>query len=183
MMWLYQDLPTVGLQPKPSSCGSSRVAISCHHQWSWSSWHSNLGGPGDNHHGGAGAWCWPADRLRWGQIHAHDNKEPTSNTASRRLDHTGLLGSSCRCRPLVLSRWRCCRNEKQMLWGSHPTLLFWVDNADLCGSLHFGVKSTHEYVALGGFQSHGGTPKSSNLDHFGIETHGFWDPPFRESST
>jgi hypothetical protein len=23
-----------------------------------------------------------------------------------------LLGSSCRCRPLVLSRWRCCRNEK-----------------------------------------------------------------------
>ena len=41
----------------------------------------------------AGAWCWL--RLRWGQIHAHDNKEPTSNTASRRLDHTWSYWIAC----------------------------------------------------------------------------------------
>jgi len=83
----------------------------------------------------------------------------------------------------------CCQGDavadmKNKCWEAATQLCSFADNADLCGSLHFGqVKSTHEYVALGGFQSHGGTPKSSNLDNFGIETHGFWDPPFQESST
>lgn len=79
---------------------------------------------------------------------------------------------------VAAAQW-CCQGDavadmKNKWWEAATQLCSFADNADLCGSLHFGqVKSTHEYVALGGFQSQGGTPKSSNLDNFGIETHGF----------
>ena len=136
----------------------------------------------------AGAWCWL--RLTSAEVRANPCAWQQRTDFKHCLQETGsyMIILDCLLQVAGAAHW-CCQGDavadmKNKCWEAATQLCSFADNADLCGSLHFGqVKSTHEYVALGGFQSHGGTPKSSNLDNFGIETHGFWDPPFQESST